>query len=168
MTYKSRDKTESRAPSAGVATRPIGGLGKLDIGKWKLEVLTVVRRPSCVEVALEATTGHVHYERVLTWPRALDEAGTKLEGVVMPGPGFALERDVKKFRGVDAQTREALTAWTVDAAQVYNQLVGRGLRPASTQLDRIKYAELDWVHLVTAGDAAEAAPAHATDPQATD
>lgn len=138
MSYKSRDKSESRAPSAGVATRPIGGLGKLDCGVWKLSVLTVVRRPTCVEVALEATTGHVHYERVRGWDRVADEAGVQLQGRVGPGPGFALERDVKKFRGVDARTREPLTDWTETAALVYHQLVGQGMAPASTRLEAIK------------------------------
>lgn len=167
MTYKSRAQ-ETRAPSAGLATRPIGGLGKLDVGVWNLTVLTVLRRPTSVEVVLAAPQGHSHYERLAAWPRDLDSPDSPVVGRVGPGPGFALERDVRLFRGVDARTREALTDWTADAALVYHQLTTRGLRPASTFLEAYKNADGQWVDLAPAGDPPEGAEAGVPTPAAAD
>lgn len=144
MNYKSRHALERRLPSAGLVTKPIGGLGKLDTGVWKLEVLTALRRPSCVEVVLVASTGHSHYERVTAWPRDLDPTASHCEGRVGLGPGFVLERNVQQYRGVDGQTKTPLTEWTESPASIYHDLAARGLAPATTELKEIRYADNDW------------------------
>ena len=135
MAYGSRTK-QTRQPSGGVMSKPIGGMGKLTPGTHDCEVLSVSVGSVRTTLILQNTVGHCHSED-LTWLEPEINMGVKLKAKIGPTAGFVVCRDGDKFQAQDAKTRAPITGWLTDIQQLYTQAVGLGHHPASTQLEAL-------------------------------
>lgn len=122
---------EVPAPSGGVLSKPIGGLGKLVAGTHTLTVLAVSRVTNGWAVILQNTQRECHTDTVEHW---LPEwgPGTKVVAEIGLTPGFVVYRTVRGFQAMDAETRAPLSTTLASAGEVY--LAVRPIQPASTCL----------------------------------
>jgi hypothetical protein len=122
---------DAPAPSGGVLSKPIGGLGKLTAGIHTLTVLAVTRVTGGWAVILQNSQRECHTETLEHWPLEW-QPGTKVVAEVGLTAGFVVYRTVRGFQAVDAETRALLSGVLPSAGDVY--LAVQPTQPASTCL----------------------------------
>lgn len=138
--YSARDGAPQRQATVGRVSRPIAGLGKLDIGTHALTVLSAVHARTHWVVLLQDPAGHCHVEMVEFWPPELCASGTAVQARIGPTAGYAVARDVDRFQARDALTGAPIDGlWYGSLDGLYQHMLQSwpGVFPASTRLNEV-------------------------------
>ena len=134
--FKNRHNQKEPPASGGNPASTVPGVaGKLLPGEYSGEVVGITSLNGYKLVLLSSSTGHLHTERVTTWPPWMSK-GTKLRFKIKlteePGYYFA-ERTAGKYRARVTDSKEPITDWLPTAQAVLDEVSAWGLKPAKPE-----------------------------------